>query len=103
MNGLPPFLIIGITVGSVYGLTAMGFVLTYKTSGTFNFAHGSIAVISAYAYYDFRELRGLPWPVALILAVIVLSPLVALVIARRAGPAPALPVVIASGNKGIQP
>jgi branched-subunit amino acid ABC-type transport system permease component len=34
----------------VYGLTAVGLVLTYKTSGLFNFAHGAMATVSAYAF-----------------------------------------------------
>ena len=84
MNDLLPFVIIGITTGSVYGLAAMGLVLTYKTSGIFNFAHGSIAALAAYAYYDLHVLRGLPWPVALALVVVVLPPLLALVFERIA-------------------
>ena len=35
-----PFIVIGLTTGSVYGLAGTGLVLTYKTSGIFNFAHG---------------------------------------------------------------
>ena len=38
-----PFIVIGITTGSVYGLAGTGLVLTYKTSGIFNFAYGSLA------------------------------------------------------------
>ncbi|MFB8266075.1 hypothetical protein ACFC96_05595 [Streptomyces sp. NPDC055955] len=82
MNDLLPFLVVGITTGSVYGLAAMGLVLTYKTSGIFNFAHGAIAAVSAFVYYDLRTLRGLPWPLALAVAVIVLPPLIALLMER---------------------
>ena len=38
MNDLLPFVVIGLTAGSVYGLAGTGLVLTYKTSGVFNFA-----------------------------------------------------------------
>ena len=38
-----PFIIGGLTTGSVYGLAAVGLVLTYKTSGVLNFAHGALA------------------------------------------------------------
>ncbi|MFD7293602.1 hypothetical protein ACFV9W_09960 [Streptomyces sp. NPDC059897] len=79
---LLPFLVVGVTTGSVYGLAAMGLVLTYKTSGIFNFAHGAIAAISAFVYYDLRTLRGLPWPVALAVAVVVVPPVVALLMER---------------------
>ena len=33
----------GVPPGTVYALVAVGFVLTYKTSGVFNFAFGSQA------------------------------------------------------------
>ena len=49
---------------SVYGLAGTGLVLTYKTSGIFNFAHGTIAALMAYAFYDLRERHDLPWPLA---------------------------------------
>ena len=37
-----PFIVAGLTNGSIYGLAAVGLVLTYKTSGIFNFGHGVI-------------------------------------------------------------
>ena len=37
-----PFIIAGLTTGSVYALAGVGLVLTYKTSGVFNFAHGAL-------------------------------------------------------------
>ena len=39
LQGLPP--------GKVYALIALGFVLTYKTSGVFNLAFGAPAYMSA--------------------------------------------------------
>ena len=41
-------LVIGITMGGVYALTAIGIVLLYKCSGIVNFAHGSISMMSPY-------------------------------------------------------
>ena len=43
MAEILPFIVIGLAVGSVYGLAATGLVLTYKTSGIFNFAYGALA------------------------------------------------------------
>jgi branched-subunit amino acid ABC-type transport system permease component len=83
VSDLLPFLVIGIATGSVYGLAAMGLVVTYKTSGIFNFAHGAVAAAAAFAFYEFRTM-GLPWPVALFLAVVALPPLVALLLERIA-------------------
>lgn len=82
VSELLSFALIGLTTGSVYGLAAMGLVLTYKTSGIFNFAHGAIASVAAFAYYELHVVRGLPSPVALALAVIVLPPLMAVVLER---------------------
>jgi branched-subunit amino acid ABC-type transport system permease component len=68
-----PFIITGVTAGSLYGLAASGLVLTYKTSGLFNFAHGAIAAAAAFAFYDLHELHGLNWPAALLISVVAIG------------------------------
>lgn len=86
MSSFYPFIVAGIVSGSLYGLAATGLVLTYKTSGIFNFAHGAVAAVCAYCFHELRTVRGLPWPVALGLSVLVFAPLVGLLIellARR--------------------
>lgn len=70
MSDYLPYLVIGLTAGSVYGISAMGLVLTYKTSGVFNFAHGATGAISAYVFLELRQERGVPWPVAAVISVI---------------------------------
>ena len=84
MKDLLPFIIVGLVSGSVYGLAGTGLVLTYKTSGIFNFAHGTIAALVAYAFYDLRERSHLPWPLAMVLCVVVVAPLLGLVLERIA-------------------
>ena len=56
-----PFIVIGLTAGSVYGLAGTGLVLTYKTSGVFNFAYGAIAAVAAYVFYWLHVQRR-AWP-----------------------------------------
>src|SRR3954467_2238213 len=51
----------------------MGVVLTYKTTGVFNFAHGAVATGAAYLFFELESRRGLPWPVALILTVFLVA------------------------------
>src|SRR3954469_21192980 len=51
----------------------MGLVLTYKTTGVFNFAHGAVATGAAYLFFELESRRGLPWPVALILTVVLVA------------------------------
>jgi ABC-type branched-subunit amino acid transport system permease subunit len=66
-----PFLVIGITVGTVYGLSAMGLVLTYKTTGVFNLGHGSIGVGSAVLFYQLRQKDHWPAWLAGVVAILV--------------------------------
>jgi branched-subunit amino acid ABC-type transport system permease component len=65
-----PFLVFGVTAGAVYGISAMGLVLTYTTSGLFNFGHGAISALAAYLFYTLHIEHGLAWPVAAVLAVL---------------------------------
>jgi ABC-type branched-subunit amino acid transport system ATPase component/branched-subunit amino acid ABC-type transport system permease component len=74
MNTLLPFIVAGVTTGSVYGLAGVGLVLTYKTSGIFNFAHGALATVAAYVFYFLYVQHGVPWPAAGIACLVVLGP-----------------------------
>lgn len=74
--------ITGIVTGCVYALFASGLVVTYTTSGIFNFAHGAIAMIAAFTYWSLTQ--DLHWPTvpSLILVLFVLAPLMGAVIER---------------------
>jgi len=37
----------GLVPGAIYSIMASGIVLTYQTSGIFNFAHGAVAFVTA--------------------------------------------------------
>ena len=50
----------GIGTGCIYALAGMGIVLTYKTTGVFNFGHGAIATGSAYLFFELYQRLGLP-------------------------------------------
>ena len=43
MSDYLPFIFSGLVTGGIYGLAGTGLVLTYKTSGVFNFAYGALA------------------------------------------------------------
>src|SRR4051812_44566794 len=75
-----PYLIAGVVTGSVYGLAGTGLVLTYKTSGVFNLAHGALATVSAYAFYEMYVVHGLPWGIAAALCVLGLGPALGLML-----------------------
>lgn len=74
MNSLLPFIIAGLTTGSVYGLAGLGLVLTYKTSNIFNFANGALATISAFLFYTLHVQHGMPWPFAALICLIIGGP-----------------------------
>ena len=48
------FLIVGVTLGSIYAVAAAGLVVTYTTSGIFNFAQGAIGMLMAFVYWEFK-------------------------------------------------
>ena len=74
MQEFLPFIVIGLTAGSVYGLAGTGLVLTYKTSGVFNFAYGAIAAVAAYVFYWLHVQQGMAWQPAALLCLFVLGP-----------------------------
>ena len=84
MGELLPFIVSGIAVGAVYGLAATGLVLTYKTSGIFNFGQGALAAVAAYAFYWLHVDLGLDWKPALAVSVLVVGPLMGLAMERIA-------------------
>ncbi len=70
-----PFIVIGLFTGSIYGLAAMGVVLTYKTVGVFNFAYGAIAMFCAFTYWQLHDSWGLSAWVAMPILFLVVAPL----------------------------
>ena len=76
------FLITGVALGSIYGVAAQGLVVTYATSGVFNFAQGAIGMFLAYVYWEFRVDIGLPTIVGILLTVLVAAPVMGVLIER---------------------
>ena len=100
MNALLPFVILGITAGSVYGLTGTGLVLTYKTSGIFNFAQGAVATAGAYVFYILHDdVLHLPAVPTALICVFVVGPVLGLgmeAMARRLADTSATMKVVAT-------
>lgn len=70
----------GAAPGTVFALVALGFVLTYKTSGVFNLAFGAQAYMSAALYFQARETWGWSIVPAVVASVVVLAPAVGLLL-----------------------
>jgi len=79
-NSLLFWLIAGITYGSVYAVAATGLVVTYTTSGIFNFAQGAIGMFLAYVFWQIQVGWGVQTFVALLLTVFVAAPIMGAII-----------------------
>lgn len=79
---LARFTIVGIVIGSIYAIAASGLVVTYTTSGIFNFAHGAIGMVMAFAYWELSVNQGWPSWLALAVVLLVLSPLLGVLLER---------------------
>jgi branched-chain amino acid transport system permease protein len=58
----------GLSIGFLYGLSAMGFVMIFKSSSVLNFAHGELLAIGAYFFLALATWAKLPIPLAFLLA-----------------------------------
>ncbi len=64
-------LISGLVIGSIYGLIALGYSMIYKSSGLLSFMQGDIMTLGAFLGITFYSYAGLPFPVALLLVVLI--------------------------------
>lgn len=76
------YAIVGLATGCIYALTASGLVVTYTTSGIFNFAHGAIGMVMAFTYWELTVDRGLPEWLGLIIVLGVLAPALGFLLER---------------------
>lgn len=61
----------GLLAGTMYSLVALGFVLIYKASSTFNFAQGAMVFFAVLSFVGFMEL-GLPFVVAFLVTILLM-------------------------------
>ena len=69
-SSLLQYLITGLTLGSTYGLTALGFTIIFNTTGVINFAQGEFVMLGGMMSVYFMHALGLGEPAAVILAVL---------------------------------
>jgi len=74
----------GFVSGGIFAIVAAGLVLTYQTSGIFNFAHGAVAFTTALLYFELHSPDGGGWPIvpAAIVSILVFAPLLGLLLDR---------------------
>ena len=90
----------GISIGSIYAMVAIGFVLLWQTSNTINFAQGEFVVVPAFTMVLFMVIFRLPFAAAMLATILVstllLGVLVKEVLVTRLLKMGVLPLVIAT-------
>ena len=76
------YTIFGLAFAGVYFIAASGLVVTYTASGIFNFAHGAVAMIAAFTYWELRVQRHWAAPLAFAAVLLVEAPTMGVVIER---------------------
>ncbi|HEY6429646.1 MAG TPA: ABC transporter permease [Acidimicrobiales bacterium] len=74
------FTIGGLATASIYAITASGLTLTYATTGIFNWSHGAIGMLAAYAYWQMHIGWGWPTLVSFAVCLFVLAPVLGIVL-----------------------
>ncbi|HCL78754.1 MAG TPA: branched-chain amino acid ABC transporter permease [Synergistaceae bacterium] len=59
-----------LTLGSLYGLIAIGYTMVYGILRLINFAHGDMFMLGAYFVFFATTLWALPWSLAVVVAII---------------------------------
>lgn len=83
MQNFAQLLIGGISLGAVYALLALGFVLVFKATGVINFAYPALLLVGAYTTARAGELPFLVAAILGICAAVVIAALVDRVLVRR--------------------
>jgi branched-chain amino acid transport system permease protein len=94
VSAIWPFIIIGIFTGGLYGLAAMGMVLTYKTVGVFNFAYGAMAMFCAFTYWQLHDQWGLTAWIAMPILFLVVAPLMGVLLEALFRPLSGAPIEV---------
>ncbi len=95
----PQVIISGITLGSLYALVGIGFVIIYKATGVLNFAQGEMMMLGAIFALLFHFDFGMGYILAVLLAIIlagILGILLEVIIYRPLFNAPETTVILAT-------
>lgn len=76
------FLVVGIALGGVFAISSAGLVVTYATTGIFNFAQAAIGCFLAFCYWQLTVKQGLPTLVAMAITLLVIAPAIGILLDR---------------------
>ncbi len=80
MHELIIFTIGGLAAAGIYAISASGLTLTYTTTGIFNWAHGAVGMICAFAYWQMSIGWGWPVLLSMLLCLFVVAPAIGIAI-----------------------
>jgi branched-chain amino acid transport system permease protein len=73
MTDFLQYLLAGLSLGAIYALICLGFVVVYRATGVVNFAQGGLVVLGAYLTYQFAAIWHVPFLLAMGIAAIVMA------------------------------
>ncbi|WP_203338185.1 branched-chain amino acid ABC transporter permease [Nocardioides limicola] len=94
MADLLQLLVSGLSLGALYGLIALGFVIVFKATGILNFSHGAMLLLGAYVVTRLAHVNFLLAVLAGIAAAVALNLLVERVLVRSMAGRSALAITV---------
>lgn len=67
------YLLNALINGSIIAILAVGFAIVYNTTKIFHITYAALYALSGYLFFQFYEINGLPFIVALLMSVIITS------------------------------
>jgi len=74
------YIVLGLFAGACYALASLGIVLTYRTTGFFNFAYGGEAMFLAFVFWQLRDRWGISQWLSIPLLLLVIAPILGLIL-----------------------
>ncbi|HEY0287006.1 MAG TPA: urea ABC transporter permease subunit UrtB [Pseudomonas sp.] len=74
-------LVLGLSIGSIWLIAALGLTIIYGTAGVINMAHGELIMLGAYSAYCLQHYLGVPFLMCIPLSFVIVA-LLGLVIER---------------------
>jgi branched-chain amino acid transport system permease protein len=65
------YTVFGVMLGAGYAIAATGLVVTYTTSGVFNFAQGAVGMVAAFCYWELVADHHVPVLLALLIILVI--------------------------------
>jgi branched-chain amino acid transport system permease protein len=76
------YALVGLGLGAIAALSGVGILVTYRATGVFNFAHGAIAMVAAYVFWQLAAEWSLPVWVAAPIVLFVFAPAFGMLLER---------------------